>query len=379
MRDLRIAFLLDSGPSNWKGPEEFHFRLCRAIAEYGTTPVLVYSGNVADGVVARLLDSGAEVITEAGLQGIGHYNRVLGATFERFGTNVVHIRYYLYFSILPWLLRTHALRKIVYTEAGSDLAAKRAWWSWKRQLIWARTRLATWPLQRFIAISDFVRERAIQLGVNPSIIQVVHNGIDVDHFAPNARLRSDWRREQGVEDHEVVISSVNRLAPEKDVATVIQAFVQLLARGVPARLFVAGEGTLREELQALGRHLGVASRVQWLGHLNDTLPLYQGSDIFTLASLGEAFGFVLAEAMACGVPCVGSESGGIGEVIQDGCTGLLATPRNPSSFADAYERLARDRDLRHKMGQESVVRARHLFSVDRAVNETLAVYEEMLG
>lgn len=378
VKHLRIAFLLDNGPSNWRGQEEFHFRLCRALAERGATPVVIYSGTVSEQVLARMRTSGAEVIAGAGHYGIGHYRQILALTFKRFSTNLVHLRYFVYYSIIPWLVRCQSVRRIVYTEANGGLAKQRSRWSWRQQLLRARTRLACWPLSRFVAVSNFIRDRAVSSGVQPGKIRVVHNGVDIRRFTPDAHVRSSWRKEHGIDDDEVVITNVNRLDPIKDVGTIIRAFAELTIRGVPARLFIAGAGSMETDLKALGTRLGVLERIHWLGHLPDPLPLYQGSDIFTLSSLGEAFGFVLAEAMACGVPCVASQCGGIGEVVAHDVTGLLIPPQDPQSFADAYERLARDAVLRATMGYESVDRVRRLFNVDKAVEDTLAVYRELL-
>lgn len=379
MKDLRIAFLLDGGPQNWRAQEDFHFRLCHALLARGASPVLVYSGKLSEAVLAGMRASGAEVITKARLQGMRRYYGILASTFKRFNTNLVHVRYFVCHSIVHWLVRSQSVRRVVYTEANGWLPSNRGRWSWKRQLTRARTKAACRPITRFIAISQFIRDRLMLYGLNADRISVVYNGVDVDRFVPDPEVRSAWHRNHGVGANEVVISTVGRLDPIKDVKTIVHAFGELVQRGVPARLFVAGAGPLEPDLKALSGRLGLADRTHWLGHLENPLPLFQASDIFTLASLGEAFGFVLAEAMACGVPCVGSCCGGIGEVVEEGRTGLLATPEDAGSFADAYERLARDSNLRRTMGREGVDRARRLFSVDRAVEETLAVYEELLG
>jgi starch synthase len=105
--------------------------------------------------------------------------------------------------------------------------------------------------------------------------------------------------------------------------------------------------------------------------------LLQASDIFVLASTGEAFGLVLAEAMACGVPVVGSRSGAIPEIVDDGVTGLLVTARDEVSFADAIEKLARDERLRKEMGASSLARVQAEFNVERDAEDTLRIYESL--
>ena len=131
------------------------------------------------------------------------------------------------------------------------------------------------------------------------------------------------------------------------------------------------------DLQKLVADVGVADKIHWLGYRADPKSLLQASDIFLLASTGEAFGLVLTEAMACGVPVVGSRSGAIPEIVEDGITGLLATPRDAVSFADAIEKLARDERLRKAMGAKGRARVQEKFSVARDAEDTLQIYESL--
>jgi glycosyltransferase involved in cell wall biosynthesis len=99
--------------------------------------------------------------------------------------------------------------------------------------------------------------------------------------------------------------------------------------------------------------------------------------VFLLASVGEAGGFVLSEAMGCGVPIIGSRSGVIGECVEEGRTGLLAVPKDPVSFADAIERLACDEPLRRSMGANGRARMLEGFTTDINVRRTLDIYESI--
>jgi glycosyltransferase involved in cell wall biosynthesis len=134
---------------------------------------------------------------------------------------------------------------------------------------------------------------------------------------------------------------------------------------------------MRPELEALAGRLGIAAQTHWLGHVAGPERLLSACDVFVLPSVGEAFGHVLAEAMACGAPVVGSRSGAVGEVIADQETGLLVAPRDPAALAGAIERLGRDQSLRRQMGERGRQRVRDKFAVDAAVGKTLAVYESL--
>jgi glycosyltransferase involved in cell wall biosynthesis len=109
----------------------------------------------------------------------------------------------------------------------------------------------------------------------------------------------------------------------------------------------------------------------------DPKTLLQASDIFVLASVGEAFGLVLTEAMACEVPVVGSRSGSLMEVVEDGRTGLLATPLDAVAFAEKIERLSRDLPARKEMAAQALHRVRTHFTVEIAVLGLIAIYESL--
>jgi len=153
----------------------------------------------------------------------------------------------------------------------------------------------------------------------------------------------------------------------------------LAKRMLSFKLLVGGDGAMLEELRNLANDLGVADRIHWLGYCDDPSTLLQATDIFVLASTGEAFGLVTAEAMACGVPVVGSRSGATPEIVADGVSGLLATPRDEVSFADAIEKIARDYTLRRAMSMRGLARVREEFNVERDADETLQIYQAVVG
>jgi glycosyltransferase involved in cell wall biosynthesis len=378
MNGLRFLFLLDSGPPSWSSAEEHYFRLAHRLVSNGAVVVLIFSGSMREEDLARMRTSGAEVIAEARLHGARHFYGVVASAVRRFQINFAHIVFFPCHSPLNWFLRAHSVRRIVFTEAGSFLPSRRSPWHWKRVLTRARHKLGCLPLSRVTAISEFIRSRLVAYGVRATKIRLVYLGIDLERFAPDPEAGLAWRAENGIGANELVISTISRLAGDKMLDTLLRAFAELARRRVLARLFIAGKGPLESNLQALGRELGVADRIQWLGHVSNPARLLQGTDIFTLTSVGEAFGYALVEAMACGVPCVGTGCGGIPEIVDDEVTGLLAAAYDPPSFADAFQRLAASKDLRRKMGQAGMERAARLFAIDRSVDETLAVYEDLL-
>jgi glycosyltransferase involved in cell wall biosynthesis len=249
--------------------------------------------------------------------------------------------------------------------------------SWKKRLLQARTKIMTAPVARVIAISEFVKQQLVNGGLAEGKVVVRYLGVDTDRFRPDPQARQEWAKKFSLRPDEVILSTVSYLRPFKNTQVLVEACGKLAKRNVEARLFVAGDGEMLAGLKGLAEQLGVADRIHWLGNVAEPKTLLQASDIFLLASVGEAFGLVLAEAMACGVPVVGSRSGSLIEVVQDQRTGLLCPPLDTTAFADAIERLAGDLQLRGEMGGRAVEHVRSHFTLDLAIERTLEIYESV--
>jgi glycosyltransferase involved in cell wall biosynthesis len=202
-------------------------------------------------------------------------------------------------------------------------------------------------------------------------------GVDTERFVPSRQAREEWVDRFSIRAEEVILSTVSYLRPFKNPQTLVEACKELRQRRTPVRLLVAGDGEMLPDLKALAKRLGVEDRVHWLGNVSDPRTLLQASDIFVLASVGEAFGLVLAEAMACGVPVVGSRSGSLSEVVEEECTGLLVPPRDAVAFADAIDLMSRDAPRRRQMALRAVDRVRARFSLELTVERTLDIYASL--
>jgi len=367
-----LAFLLDYSPKYWGTREEFHRQLCVQLRDRGQFPVLVFSEEVAGEVRERFEAAGAAVYAISYRAGRRRYFSRLGQLIRRHRISLAHIRFFDYFSLLPWMARLHGVRGIIFTEANSGEWKPAAG---KAQLIRLRTRVTCYPLTRVVAISRFIKDRLAAVGIHNDIIDVVYNGVDLDRFAPDPRAAAELRQRYTIDPRETVLLTASSLLPWKHPEVILQACGLLAKQGVPFRLLVAGDGVLRPGLEALAARLDIADRIHWLGEQKSVEHYFQGADIFVLASVGEAFGNVIAEAMSCGTPVVGSRSGAIPELVEDGQTGLLAEPMNPESFATAIRRLTEDPESRAQMSRQARARAQRLFPVSACVVNTLAVYE----
>jgi L-malate glycosyltransferase len=181
----------------------------------------------------------------------------------------------------------------------------------------------------------------------------------------------------GTVPSEPVIATACFLEPRKRVEVLLRAAHILTTAGLRFRVLVCGEGSLRVGLEQLARELDLAGVVRFAGWVNDPVLIMDSADIFVLASVGEAFGNVLVEAMAASRPVVAARSGAMPEIVEHGVTGFLADADDPVDFARHLRVLIEDSTLREDMGHRGRT-ASQRFSLESFIEQTLAVYRGLL-
>lgn len=237
---------------------------------------------------------------------------------------------------------------------------------------------ALWRLaDAAVAISDSIARFTIEVeGAPAEKVRRIHYGLDTARPPlDRAAARQALLGELGLPASAVLVGLVCRLVEQKGAAYAIEAFRQVAADFPDAALLIAGEGPLRDSLQAQAAPLG--DRVRFLGWRQDTARLFAALDIFLAPSLWEGFGLVLLEAMAQQTPVIASAVSAIPEVVAGGETGLLVPPRDANALADALRTLLADAALRQHMGLLGRDRLETYFSADRMVDETAALYGEL--
>jgi glycosyltransferase involved in cell wall biosynthesis len=350
--------------------------LARALAERGVRAEVAFAKPLPIEVSSRYATAGADVRTLDTSHGLAPTWRALRALARETPISLAQIRFFPLHTIVPWLVRSASTRNIVLTDAESGLAGPVAW---KRPLLRVRARILAGAASRVIAISTFVKNRTLALGVPAAKIAVVHNGVDAARFHPDEAVRCRLRKDLGLRTGELLLFTAASLLPFKRVGIILDACAQLARRRLAFRLIIAGDGPLRAVLGSLATELGVADRVHWLGEVADPVPLMQACDSFLLASVGEAFGNVIVEAMACGSPVIASRSGGIPELVEDNVTGRLFPPDDATTLATRIEELGADPVRRLEMGALGRRRVETHFNIDRFVSGTLAVYDSVAG
>lgn len=202
----------------------------------------------------------------------------------------------------------------------------------------------------------------------------IYNGIDVDEFAAKVDDASgdDVPAADRAGDGPVFLS-IGRYAEEKNQRALVRAMGDVVEAVPDSHLFVVGWGPLEDELRRTAAEQGVTDNVTITGRVPSVHEYYALADAFVLPSLTEGLSVVLLEAMAAGLPVVGTDVAGTGEAIEDGTTGYVVPPGSASALADAMARFGNE-ERRRRLGRNGHERVREEFSIDSAVRSYLSVY-----
>jgi len=227
------------------------------------------------------------------------------------------------------------------------------------------------------AVSADLRRHMLEEGFRAERVAVLYNGIEPGPL-PTVHQREEVRAELGVAPGTLVIGTVARLDPVKDLSTLLTAVAALRQPWPTARLVVVGDGAERESLEARARELGLGDGVRFTGARRDARRLLTGFDIYANTSIHEGVSLTILEAMAAALPVVATSAGGNPEVVVNGETGLLVPVRTSQSVTTALARLAADPVQARRFGAAGRARLEERFSMDRMVAEYLDVYRGLL-
>lgn len=221
---------------------------------------------------------------------------------------------------------------------------------------------------------DLIRETRSSLAIERPI-ELVYNFVDKRVYYPRdcSNLRGDFALPQ-----EKILMHISNFRPVKRVSDVIDIFKQVNDR-VPSRLLLVGEGPELPKIDCKVRKLGLSDRVYFLGKQDEVAQVISLADVMLLPSEKESFGLVALEAMACGVPTVASNAGGIPELISHGETGYLAPIGDTGAMSQYVLKLLTDPQLYRQFSQAGIERATHRFCNDSITSEYEKIYYRILG
>jgi len=231
---------------------------------------------------------------------------------------------------------------------------------------------------RVVANSRWTAEQAALSGAPRSKIIVVHEGTEIPpRFTDEQRnaARKRWRQPQGAP----LLGCVGVLLPDKGQEWLIRALAEIYGEFPAVRLLLAGDGPCRRNLEKLAKELNVAGSVIFAGFVKDIESVYAALDVFLLPSFFEALNNSLLAAMACEIPSIAFDRGALGEIIENGTSGLLVPPANTGALCEAIRAILREPARARCFAQEGRRRVERHFSADRMVAEMIEVYRSALA
>ncbi len=232
---------------------------------------------------------------------------------------------------------------------------------------------------RLIAVGPQVRDDLVELGVAPAEkFSVIRLGIDLESRVLTADRRAEFRHLFGIPEDRFVVGWIGRMTAIKRVPDILAAFKALRDRGVEATLCLVGDGPDRDAVEQLASDLGIVRDILFVGYQRDVAPYYAFFDAFLLPSANEGTPVVAIEALASERPVVATRVGGVPDVVDDGEDGFLVEVGDIPALADRLEQLARDPELRARMGKAGRERVVPRYRVERLVDDVDTLYRELL-
>jgi N-acetyl-alpha-D-glucosaminyl L-malate synthase BshA len=290
------------------------------------------------------------------------------------GLDIMHVHYAIPHATSAWIagamLETEGQLPVVTTLHGTDITLVGQHPSFK-----AITRFSILQSDGLTAVSGYLRRETVEaFKVPEERIHVIPNFIDTQVYR---RDKEPCHRDSLSEPGEKIVMHVSNFRPVKRVEDVVEVFARV-ARKLPARLVMVGDGPERPRARVRADELGVGDRVLFLGKHASVDELLACADLFVLPSSSESFGLAALEAMACGAPVVAARAGGIPEVVPDGHAGFLCEVGDVDGMGDAALRLLSDPERWQQASEAARAVAVERFSSDLVVPQYEQYYRQVI-
>jgi N-acetyl-alpha-D-glucosaminyl L-malate synthase BshA len=295
---------------------------------------------------------------------------------REYGLQLLHAHYAIPHATSAWITRemlqdTGGDVRIVTTLHGTDITLVGQDPSFQ-----PITKFSIERSDGLTAVSEYLKTETYRaFGCTGCAVEVIHNFVDPTVYD---RAKYPPMLRELVGSGRRLLMHVSNFRPVKRVRDIIGIFARVHAE-LPSALVLVGDGPERVEADEAARTLGVRDAVYFLGKVDIVAPLLSSADLFLLPSTNESFGLSALEALACGVPVVGSRAGGLPEVVRDGETGALREVGDVGAMATAALEILRDRDRWKRMSDAAAADARRRFALEDVVARYEAFYERVLG
>ena len=295
---------------------------------------------------------------------------------EYYDLDLLHVHYAIPHSVSAMLARQMLARSgrrlpFVTTLHGTDITlvgADRAYLP--------ITKYAIDESDGVTSISEYLRCQTVETFGTTRHIEVISNFVNCDIYLRDP-IASATMRAQYAEPGEAVLVHLSNFRPVKRIQDVIQIFAGI-AREIPARLLMVGDGPERSSAEWLAKSLKISDRVHFLGKHDQVNQLLPVADLMLMPSELESFGLAALEAMACEVPTIATAVGGVPEMVQNGVTGLLFPVGDVDAMSHAAVALLKDRDRLKAMALAGRQEAQRTYCASRVIPKYEAFYESVL-
>ena len=226
------------------------------------------------------------------------------------------------------------------------------------------------------AVSEYLKKETLNNFDIERDITVIPNFIDTERFK---RQESSSLKQKLCPNCEKVLVHVSNFRPVKNAKLVVEIFHRLRKENAPIKLLLVGDGPDRMPAEHLARELGVYEDVRFMGKQEAVQDILSVADVFVMPSGSETFGLAALEAMACGVPVVASNIGGLPELVDHGENGFLCPLDNVDAFAERIRQIVSSNSLQQSMGEAARRKAKEAFDNDRVIPVYEALYEATLA
>jgi glycosyltransferase involved in cell wall biosynthesis len=275
-------------------------------------------------------------------------------------------------NVLAWLLAKF--------EPVVPLSTVHGWTGHSQRERWVYYPLDKRVLTRFptaIAVSSDVRNELLNHGAHPDNVRVVLNGIDPVMFRRDRSRGPAVRRALGLQDSDVVIGAVGRLEPQKRFDLLIDAFAALRSHRANAHLVIAGDGSLRTDLNAHAERLSLSDSCHLLGHRTDIADIHHAFDLFVQSSDYEGTPNAVLEAMALESPTIATNAGGTEEILRDGIDGVIIGKGSVRVLQDAIESALAEPRATRERASSARRRIETVLSYEARMRAVEAIYLEL--
>jgi glycosyltransferase involved in cell wall biosynthesis len=370
----RLVSVFGVNPTRIGGAEVFARALSSRLAAHGWESVLCYE-SLPEGEVRRFLELANvtfDVLKDA-WKFAARPAGDLAAILKRHPADILHLYFTGFLSPYPWVARLRGVDKVFFTDQGSHpegyVATRRP--AWKR----LAARALNLPLNQVICISDYNVDCMLRRDmIDARRVMRIYNSVDL------AAAHGDgaaFRLRHSVPPDAPVVAQASWMIPEKGISDLVEAARLVLERIPNAHFLLAGEGTHRAEYMAMARDLGMEAHFTWTGLVHNPVAegFYAAADVVCQVSRWEeAFGWVIAEAMAAARPLVATRVGGIPELVTDGESGFLVPPRAPAQIAARLVQLLQDSALRARLGAAGRLAAERKFDLSTNLDTLMRAY-----